>query len=96
MNWVSKNCLVLQVIETFGVIGSVLLASCGIPEAWKSFKTKRTELTWGFLLLWFFGEIFLTIYILPLKDWILYFNYFGNLFLISVMLYYKIKVNLCT
>jgi uncharacterized protein with PQ loop repeat len=79
-------------METIGWIGSILLAFCGLPQAWESYKTKNSDgLTWGFLIMWGVGEIFTIIYILPKWHWPLIFNYTANLVFISVILYYKIK-----
>jgi uncharacterized protein with PQ loop repeat len=79
-------------METIGWIGSILLAFCGLPQAWESYKTKNSDgLTWGFLIMWGVGEILTIIYILPKWHWPLIFNYTANLVFISVILYYKIK-----
>lgn len=79
-------------METIGWIGSILLAFCGLPQAWESWKTKSSAgLTWGFLLMWGLGEIFTIIYIIPKWHWPLIFNYTANIIFISIILYYKIR-----
>jgi uncharacterized protein with PQ loop repeat len=79
-------------METIGWIGSILLAFCGLPQAWESYRTKSSAgLTWSFLIMWGVGEIFTIIYILPKWHWPLIFNYTANLVFISVILFYKIK-----
>jgi uncharacterized protein with PQ loop repeat len=78
-------------METLGYIGSIMLAICGLPQAIESFKTKSSEgLTWGFLALWFFGEIFTFAYILPKMDLPLLINYSANIIFLSVIIYFKL------
>jgi len=78
-------------METIGYIGSILLAICGLPQAIESYKTKSSEgLTWGFILLWFFGEIFTFAYILPKMDLPLLINYSVNIIFLIIILYFKI------
>jgi uncharacterized protein with PQ loop repeat len=74
-----------------GYIGGGLLAVCALPETIRTLKDKTCHLGWGFLLLWFFGEVFMLIYGLGLKDLPLILNYGINLVLIGPMLWYKIK-----
>ena len=82
-------------IENIGWIGSILLAFCGLPQAIESYKTKSSEgLTWGFISMWFIGEIFTIIYVFPKMDLPLLFNYTLNMVFLLVMLYYKIKPRL--
>jgi uncharacterized protein with PQ loop repeat len=79
-------------MDTIGWIGSLLLAFCAVPQAWESYRTKSSAgLTWGFLILWFLGEIFIVAYVIPKLDWPLIFNYTCNLFFASIILWYKIK-----
>lgn len=78
-------------METIGWLGSILLAFCGLPQAIESYKTKSSEgLTWGFISMWFFGEIFTIIYILPQMVLPLLFNYTANVIFLSIIIYYKI------
>jgi hypothetical protein len=78
-------------MENIGWIGSIMLAICGLPQAIESFKTKSSEgLTWGFLFLWFTGEILTFIYVLPKLDLPLLLNYSANIIFLLIIIYYKI------
>jgi uncharacterized protein with PQ loop repeat len=78
-------------METIGWLGSILLAFCGLPQAIESWKTKSSDgLTWGFLLMWLFGEIFTIIYIFPTMILPLIFNYTANVIFLSIIVYFKI------
>ena len=79
-------------MEQIGWLGSILLAFCGLPQALESIKTKSSEgLTWGFILMWFIGEIMTFVYILPKMDLPLLFNYTANIIFLAIIIYYKIK-----
>lgn len=79
-------------METLGWIGSIMLALCGLPQAIESFRTKSSDgLTWGFLLLWAFGEIFTFAYIMPKMDLPLLLNYTANIIFLAIIIYYKMK-----
>ena len=81
-----------NIMEYIGYIGSIMLAVCGLPQALESYKTKSSEgLTWGFLGLWFFGEIFTFAYVLPKMDLPLLINYSANIIFLVIIVYYKIK-----
>lgn len=78
-------------METIGWLGSLLLAFCGLPQAIESIKTKSSEgLTWGFILMWAFGEIFTFVYILPKMDLPLIFNYTANIIFLAIIIFYKL------
>lgn len=78
-------------METLGWIGSVLLGICGVPQMLQSIREKHSNgLNWGFLLCWFFGEICVFFYVLPKADWPLIANYFANVVLLLVIIYYKL------
>ena len=81
-------------MELIAYIGGILLTICGIPEVIRTIKDKRCHLGWPFLLLWFFGEIFMLIYSLDLKSNPLIMNYLFNTIIVGIMLYYKIKIKL--
>lgn len=79
-------------MEILGWIGSILLAFCGLPQAWESYKTKSSAgLTWGLLSMWFTGEIITFIYILPKLDLPLIFNYGANIVFLAIIVFYKIR-----
>ena len=74
-----------------GWLGSILLAFCGLPQAIESYKTKSSEgLTWGFIGMWFIGEIMTFIYILPQMVLPLMFNYTANIIFLAIIIYYKL------
>lgn len=78
-------------MEILGWIGSILLSFCGVPEAWKSIRTKTCHLTWLFLLMWIGGEICILIPVLfqfP-KAWLLL-NYCVNIVCASILIWYKL------
>lgn len=78
-------------MENIGWIGSILLAFCGLPQAVESIKTKSSEgLTWGFIGMWFLGEIMTFIYILPKMDLPLLFNYTANIIFLAIIIYFKL------
>lgn len=78
-------------IEIFGWLGSFLLAICAAPQAFYALKHKNSHgISWGFLLLWLFGEIFTLIYVLKLQDAPLLLNYTLNLVFLCVILYFKV------
>lgn len=86
-------------MEYIGWTGSIMLAICGLPQAWKSYREKHSHgISWGFLWLWFLGEIFTWIYILPKMDLPLLVNYSLNILFLMIITYYKItgsQHNLC-
>ena len=79
-------------METIGWLGSIILAFCGLPQAIESYRTKSSEgLTWGFISMWFIGEILTLVYVLPKLDLPLLFNYATNIMFLSVIIYFKIN-----
>jgi len=80
-----------RVLEWMGWIGGILLAFCGLPEAIKTIFVGSCALSWGLLLMWLFGEIFVLIpvWIAIKKNWLVM-NYVANIMFVLVMLYYKI------
>jgi len=79
-------------MDNIGWLGSIMLAICGLPQAWESYKTKSSAgLNWGFISLWFCGEILTFVYILPKMDLPLLLNYSANILFIGVIIYYKIN-----
>ena len=78
-------------LENIGWLGSILLAFCGLPQAIESIKTKSSEgLTWGFIIMWFLGEICTFVYILPKLDLPLLFNYTANIIFLSIIIFFKL------
>jgi uncharacterized protein with PQ loop repeat len=78
-------------MEIIAYIGGILLTICGIPEVIRTIKDKRCHLGYPFLLLWFFGEIFMLIYSIDLSSNPLIMNYLFNTLIVGIMLYFKIK-----
>lgn len=82
--------------QFIGWIGAFLFATCAIPQVIRTWKIKKAnDISWLFLLFWFFGEILSLIYILYddllYQNWHLplYFNYIFNIILIIYLLYAK-------
>ena len=81
----------LNLFNILGWLGSVCLAICGIPQAIQSYRDKHSHgISWGFLLLWTFGEIFALAYVYDKLDLPLLVNYGSNILIVGIMLYYKI------
>jgi len=77
--------------DTFGVIGSALLGASALPQAIESYRYKNSNgLTLEFVAMWWTGMVFMTIYVVPKGDMILISNYVANLFLVTVILRYKL------
>lgn len=82
----------MSLFEILGWLGSICLAICGIPQAWQSFKDKHSHgISWGFVLLWAFGEIFALAYVYDKLDLPLLLNYATNILILAVILYFKIN-----
>jgi len=80
--------------HVLGWIGAFLFAVCAIPQVIKTWKTKSAkDLSWLFLLFWFFGEILTLTYIIIddilLTHYPLYLNYILNIILLFYLLYAK-------
>lgn len=79
-------------MELIGWLGSILLAACGMPLAWQSFKQKHSNgISNTFLAMWLVGELLTFAYILPKQDYPLLFNYSLNIICIVVVIRYKFK-----
>lgn len=75
-----------------GWLGSLCLALCGVPQALQSYKDKNSHgISWGMLLLWAFGEVFALTYVFNKLDMPLLMNYAINIFVVALMLYYKVN-----
>ena len=83
--------LAMTAIDFMGWAGSILFAICGLPQAIHSYRNKHSDgLTWSFILMWLFGEIFTFIYVYPKNDVLpLLTNYAFNFLFLSVILWYK-------
>ena len=82
----------MSIFEILGWLGSICLGICGIPQAWQSIKDKHSHgISWGFVLLWAFGEIFALAYVYDKLDLPLLLNYATNILILGVILYFKIN-----
>lgn len=79
-------------IELLGYVGSVCLAACAAPEAWKCWRTKEPSgASRGLLVLWSAGELCTFAYVLPKADVPLLLNYGSNIVFLSVVWYYSFR-----
>ena len=82
----------MGIVMILGWLGSICLAVSGIPQAWMSYKEKHAHgMSWAFLLLWAFGEIFALAYVYDKLDLPLLLNYSVNILILAVILFYKIS-----
>ncbi len=82
----------MTLFELLGWLGSICLAICGLPQAWMSYKDKNSDgISWGFVLLWAFGEALALAYVYDKLDLPLILNYLTNILIVGVILYYKIN-----
>lgn len=79
-------------MEIIGYIGSIFLTINAIPEVIRTIKDGRCHIGWPMLLLWFLGEVFMTIYAIGLHNIPLMMNYIFNFLVVIIMLAYKIRV----
>jgi len=80
------------VLEAVGWTGGALLALCGIPQAYKSYKQGSSiGISSLFIWAWFLGEVFTFIYILPIGSGALYLNYAVNVVATAVILFYHLR-----
>ena len=87
-----------MLIQIIGWLGSVCLAICAVPQVVKTFRTKKIDdISWGFLLLWFSGEVFTLSYLFLIDyrtgvlHFPLYVNYAFNITLLFYLLYAKVR-----
>jgi uncharacterized protein with PQ loop repeat len=79
-------------MEFLGWLGAFLLAFCAVPELYSTLRTKKCGLTWGFLNMWLFGEIFTLVPVVSKQlGTFLIFNYSLNIVIILILCYYKIR-----
>lgn len=82
--------------QIIGWIGAFLFAICAVPQAIKTWRTKKAgDISWLFLFFWLFGEIFTSAYIitddylLKITHFPLYVNYIFNTILVLYLIYAK-------
>ena len=85
-------------LETLGWIGAILFCFCAVPQSIKVYRTKSAgDLSWIFLLMWLFGEIFTLIYVIDknmqvnVYQWPLITNYVMNTILVLYLVYARIR-----
>jgi len=82
----------MSLFAILGWLGSICLAICGVPQAWMSYKEKHSHgISWAFLLLWAFGEVFALAYVYDKLDLPLLLNYSVNILILAVILYFKVS-----
>lgn len=80
-----------MMLQIIGWVAATLFAFCGLPQAWKSYKDRHSAgISWGFILMWWFAEVLMLIYVIPMRDGPLLFNLALNLVFASVILWFKI------
>lgn len=79
-------------INLLGIVGAALLSMCCLPQTLKTVRTRRADdISWGFLWMWFIGELCLIGYVsakTPI-DWIFMGNYIVNIILLIPILVVK-------
>lgn len=78
----------MTLIDIIGWTGAILLATCGIPQAYKSIKTKDFRgLSIVFIIWWGLGELLTLLYIME-RAWRLplLFNYGVNIIMVFLIL----------
>jgi len=87
-----------MLMEIIGWMGGILFAFCGLPQAIKTYRTQHArDISWWFLWMWVFGEIFTLIYVFDNNmmsgEWQypLIANYFFNTIIVSFIGYMKWK-----
>jgi uncharacterized protein with PQ loop repeat len=81
-----------NLFEILGWLGSICLALCGVPQAIMSYKDRHSHgISWGFLILWAFGELFALAYVYDKLDLPLLLNYAVNILIVGVILYFKVR-----
>ena len=81
-----------------GLVGSALLAMCGVPQVLKTYRTKSAQdLSWLFIAMWAGGEVATFVYLLDDNfatrnfQYPLYVNYGFNLLVVCLLLYGKVR-----
>lgn len=79
-------------MDGVGIIGALLLAFCGLPQALKSIRDGHSlGISHWFVWMWFWGEIFTLLYVYQKHgfDIPLFTNYFMNILVILIIIKYK-------
>jgi len=74
-------------VDRLGWLGSLLLAFCGLPEAYRAITANNYDISIPFILMWGIGELLLLLpAIKDIKKNYLIFNYSANIFFILIIL----------
>ena len=83
-------------LEVMGWIGATLFSLCAVPQVIRTYITKSAkDFSWGFLGMWFWGEILTFIYVLSINiqvdeyQYPLLVNYVFNFILLLYLIYAK-------
>jgi uncharacterized protein with PQ loop repeat len=83
------------VVEIAGWVGGLLLSWCAVPQVLYCVRQGHAQgVSWAFLGMWGFGEIFTLAYVLGSRDsldWPLLMNYSVNIVFISIIAWYRRK-----
>jgi hypothetical protein len=81
-----------QFMVYISYIGSILLAVCAAPLAWRSFRDGHSNGIDGLALIcWSLGELFTLVYVLYLWNGALILNYGLNFLFLCVIVKFKLK-----
>lgn len=85
----------MSLITLVGWVGAGLLTACGLPQLYKTWKSKDTSgLSLTMLITWFFGIVLTNIYVIfQAFSWPLVFNYSFNTFVVGAIIYLYLKKN---
>ncbi len=83
-----------MITAVLGWIGSICFAAAGVPQAWQCYKQSHARgINRWMLALWMSGEVCYIAAVLLEFGWVWWMltNYGVNLFVISVIIYYKVR-----
>jgi hypothetical protein len=81
-----------MILDTMGWISTVFFSACALPEVIHAYKYKRCGLTWGLLIMWLLGEVFVLIPIAiqnPIP--FLLVNYIANILFLIYLIRIKLR-----
>ena len=83
-------------LEFVGWVGATMFSLCAIPQVVRTYRTKSaSDFSWGFLGMWFWGEIMTFAYVLiknmnvGVYQYPLLVNYVFNFVLLCFLIYAK-------
>ena len=77
--------------EIFGILSTLAFATCAMPQVVECWKNKHAHgVSIWFLILWFLGELFGMIYMIEVKNIIIFVNYIINMICTIIIAYYKV------